>query len=84
MTTDNSTSYGIMGGTIKQKRTKSMGTSFYWVRDCVEQKYFEVKCNMGHMKLGDYLTNYHPPMHRYIIQHTYLMSAIIVVQELIL
>ena len=34
--TDNSTAYGIMRGTIKQKCTKSMEMRFYWVRDQVE------------------------------------------------
>ena len=41
--TENSTADGIMRGTIKQKRTEHMDTSFYWVRGQVEQKNFEIK-----------------------------------------
>ena len=51
--TDNSTADGIMRGTIKQKRTKSIDIRFYWVLDWVEQKHFEVKWKPGHMNLGD-------------------------------
>ena len=81
---DNSTADGIMRGTIKQKRTQSMDMRFYWVRDQVEQKYFEVKCKPRHMNLGDYFTKNNPPTHHRRMRKTYLVNAIIVVQECIL
>jgi hypothetical protein len=40
--TDNSTACGIMNGTVKQKRTKAMDRRYYWLRDRVRQKQFNV------------------------------------------
>ena len=82
--TYNSTADGIMRGTIKQKQTKSMDMRFYWVCDQVEQKQFEVKWKSGHMNLGYYLTKHHPPTQHQRTRQTYLVNAIIVVQEHIL
>ena len=31
--TDNSTSYGILDGTVKQKRSKALVMKFYWIKD---------------------------------------------------
>ena len=81
--TDNYTAYGIMRGTIK-KRTKSMDMRFYLVRYQVEQKHFEVKWKPGHMNNGDYLTKHHPPTHHHSRIQTYLVNAILSVQESIL
>jgi hypothetical protein len=36
--TDNSTAYGILNETIKQKRSKSMDMKYYWQQDRVRQK----------------------------------------------
>ena len=41
-----------MRGTIKKKRTKAMDMRFYWVRNRVEQKHFEVKWKPGKMNLS--------------------------------
>jgi hypothetical protein len=37
METDNTTATGYSNGTIKQKRTKAMDMSFYWIKDRVKQ-----------------------------------------------
>ena len=63
ITPDNSTSDGIMRGTIKRKHTKSMYMRFYWVLYRVEYNHFEVKCKPGHMNFGDYFNKHHPPTH---------------------
>ena len=73
-----------MRGTIKQKRTKAMDMQFYWVGDQLEQKLFEVKWKPGHMKLGDYFTKNNPPTQHRSTRKTYLVNAIIAVQEHIL
>ena len=51
--TDNSTPDGIMRGIIKTKRTKFMYMCFYWVRDWLEQKHFEVKYEPWQINLGE-------------------------------
>ena len=81
--TDILTAYGIIRGTIK-KRTKAMDMRFYWVRDQVEEKHFEVKWKPGHMKLRYYFTKNHPPTHHQSMRQTYLVNDIISVQERIL
>ena len=82
--TSNSTADGIIRGTIKQKQTKATDMQFYWVIDRLEQKNFEVKWKLGHMNCGDYFTKHHPPTHHRNMRQTYLVNAIIVVQERIL
>ena len=54
---------------------------FYWVRHQVEQKYFGVKWNLGHMKLWGYFTKQHKPTHHRIMIQTYLMDYSIAKQE---
>jgi hypothetical protein len=58
--TDNSTSFGILNKTIKQKRSKSMGTRYHWLTDRVRQKQFDVYWRPGRENLGDYHTKHHP------------------------
>jgi hypothetical protein len=57
--TDNSTAYGILNETIKQKRSKSMDMKYYWLQDRVRQKQFDVYCRPGKDNLGDYHTKHH-------------------------
>jgi hypothetical protein len=40
--TDNSTAFGILNETIKQKRSKSMDMKYYWLQDRVRQKQYDV------------------------------------------
>jgi hypothetical protein len=40
--TDNSTAYGIMKETIKQKRSKAMDMRYHWLTDRVRQKQFDI------------------------------------------
>jgi hypothetical protein len=42
METDNTTATGYSNGTIKQKRTKTMDMSFYWIKDRVKQGQFKI------------------------------------------
>ena len=82
--TDNYTTDGIMRGTTKQKRTKSMDMLLYCVPDQVKQKQFGVKWKPEHINLGDYFTKYYLPTHHQSMQQTYLINAIISLQERIL
>jgi hypothetical protein len=40
--TDNSTAYGIVNETIKQKRSKAMDMRYHWLTDRVHQKQLDV------------------------------------------
>ena len=61
-----------------------MDMRFYWVCDWLEQKHVEVKCKTGHMNIGYYFTKHNPPIHHRSMRQTYLVNAIIAVQERIL
>jgi hypothetical protein len=58
--TDNSTDYGILNKTIKQKRSKSMDMKYYWLQDRLRQKQFDVYWRPSKDNLGDYHTKHHP------------------------
>jgi hypothetical protein len=54
--TDNSTAFGILNKTIKQKRSKAMDMRYHWITDRVHQKQFDVYWRPGHENLGNYHT----------------------------
>ena len=58
---DNSTVLGIATGTIKQRKSKEMDTSFYWIRDRKIQKKFNIYWKPGSTNRGDYFTKHFPP-----------------------
>jgi hypothetical protein len=72
LTTDNSTACGIMNGTVKQKRTKAMDMRYYWLRDRVRQKQFNVFWEPGCNNLPDYPTKHHSGGHHRKVRDTYL------------
>jgi hypothetical protein len=61
--TDNSTDYGILNETNKQKRSKSMDMNYYWLQDRDRQKQFDVYWRPGKDNLADYHTKHHPAQH---------------------
>jgi hypothetical protein len=63
LTTDNTTADGIINSTVQQKLSKAMDMRFYWVKDRVEQKQFNVGWAPGNTHLGYYFTKHHSPAH---------------------
>jgi hypothetical protein len=61
--TDNSTAFGILNETIKQKRSKSMDIIYHWLTYRVRQKQFDVYWQPGSENLGDYHTKHHSAQH---------------------
>jgi hypothetical protein len=61
--TNNSTEFGILNETIKQKRSKSMDMRYHWLTDRVHQKQFDVYWRPGRENLGVYHTNHHSAQH---------------------
>jgi hypothetical protein len=73
--TDNSTSFGILNKTIKQKRSKAMDMTYHWLTYRVRQKQFDVYWRPGHENLGDCHTKHHSAQHHkdmrgLILHHT--------------
>jgi hypothetical protein len=61
--TYNSTAFGILNKTIKQKRSKAMDMRYHWMTDRVRQKQFDVYWRLGRENLGDYHTKHHSAQH---------------------
>jgi hypothetical protein len=73
--TDNSTAYGIVNETIKQKRSKAMDMIYHWLTDRVRQKQFSVYWRPGRENLGDYHTKHHSAQHHKDMRHLILHEA---------
>lgn len=54
MNTDNQTATGILNGTIKQKRSKTIDMRFYWLKDRQDQGQFDIQWVPGKHNLADY------------------------------
>jgi hypothetical protein len=61
--TDNSTAFGILNETIKQKRSKAMDMRYHLLTDRVRQKQFDAYWRPGRENLGDYHTKHHSAQH---------------------
>ena len=70
--TDNATAHGIINNTMKQKKSKAMDMRFYWIRDRVQQKQFEVQWRPGKTNLADYPTKHHTGQHHKMVRPIYL------------
>jgi hypothetical protein len=70
--TDNSTAFGILNETIKQKRSKAMDMRYHWLTDRVRQKQFDVYWRRGRENLGDYHTKHLSAQHHKDMRHLIL------------
>jgi hypothetical protein len=61
--TDNSTAFGILNETIKQKLSKAMDMIYHWLTGRVRQKQFDVYWRPGRENVGDYHTKHHSAQH---------------------
>jgi hypothetical protein len=60
---DNSTAFGILNQTIKQKISKAMGMRYHWLTDRVFQKQFDIYWRPGRENIGDYHIKHHSAQH---------------------
>jgi hypothetical protein len=73
--TDNSTAYGIVNETIKQKRSKAMDMRCHWLTDRICQKQFDVYWRPGRENIADYHTTHHSAQHHKDMRHLILHEA---------
>jgi hypothetical protein len=73
--TDNSTAYGIVNETIKQKQSKAMDMRYHWQTDRVCKKQFDVYWRPGRENLVDYHTKHHSAQHHKDMRHLILHEA---------
>jgi hypothetical protein len=72
MQTDNTTAHGILRGTCKQQRGKTIDMRFYWVRDRAQQEQFDIGWGPSAQNLGGYFTKHHTPAHHKGIRRMYI------------
>jgi hypothetical protein len=72
LTIYNNTADGIINNTVQQKRSKAMDMRFYWIKDILEQKQFDIGWAPGNTTLGDYFTKHHSPAHHKRMRPYYL------------
>jgi hypothetical protein len=73
--TDNSTAFGILSETIKQKISKAMDMRYHWLTDRVCQKQFDVYWRPGRENLGDYHPKHHSAQHHKDMRRLILHQA---------
>ena len=72
---DNSTASGILNKLCKQVRSKAIDMRYYWVRDRISQKQFNLIWKAGVENLADYFTKHHSPAHHKQMRPIYLHLA---------
>jgi len=70
--TDNSTAAGILKSEMRQKLSKAFDMRFYWVKDRIKQKQFDLIWRKGVLNMADYFTKHHPPWHHKKMRYKYL------------
>ena len=74
---DSSTATGILTSTLRQKLSKAFDMRFYWVRDRILQKQFQLLWRKGSTNMADYFTKHHPPWYHKQMRYKYLHKALL-------
>ena len=75
---DNQCAEGILAGTVKQRRSKSMDMRYYWIKDRIAQGQFQIVWRAGKQNLADYFTKFHPVAHHVKMRTIYLVNCLAV------
>jgi hypothetical protein len=74
--TNNSTAHGILTSIVKQKQSNTFNTKFYWLKDCIRHKHFNVYWKPGHQNKANNVTKHYPQKHHKIRHSKNLMNLI--------
>ena len=61
--TDSATSYGILTGNMRRKRSKDFDICFHWILCRIKQNQFRLYWQKGTENLANYFTKNFPPKH---------------------
>jgi hypothetical protein len=70
--TDNSTAHGILHATVRLQRSKAFDMRYFWLRDRVRQRQFNLHWKPGRHNSADYFSKHHPPVHHKLMRPLYL------------
>jgi hypothetical protein len=54
------------------KRSKAFDMRYYWLKDRIEKKQFNLYWAPGKLNSADYFTKHYPPSHHKLMRHLYL------------
>ena len=78
--TDNTTAVGIANDSIKQKYSKALDMRWYWLKDQIKLKRYDVYFKPGSQNKADYFTKNHSPSHHRQSRFTFLHQANVAMQ----
>jgi hypothetical protein len=71
---NNACTAGIANDTVKQRRSKAMDMRFYWIKDRVHQKQYQVHWRKGTDNLAECVTKHNSPAHHRRMRSRYLLD----------
>ena len=72
--TDNKTAHGILNSKMRQKLSMSFDMRFWWLKDRISQRQFDLLWSPGKQNKADYFTKHHPPWHHRIMRPHYIQQ----------
>ena len=73
--TDNSTAYGYVSSSMRNKRSKAWDMRFHWLRQDALKKFLKVFWDRGSNNHADYYTKHHSPSHHKETRPTYILKG---------
>jgi hypothetical protein len=61
--TDNSCAHGILNSKMRQKLSKAFDICYWWMKDRIKQKQYDLQWAPGKANRADYFTKHFPPWH---------------------
>ena len=79
--TDNSTATGFVYDNIHQKRSKSWDMQYYWLRDKMNQRLFNLYWDKGSNNHADYSTKHHPTSYHRATRNIYVHDKVNIMRQ---
>ena len=74
--TDNITTQGILTSNMHAKLLKAFNMRYWWVKDRIEQKMFDLIWATGKKNAAYYFTKHHPPWHNTRMRRVYIQQVV--------
>jgi hypothetical protein len=72
--TDDNTAQGILNSKMRQKLSKAFDMRYWWMKDRIHQRQFNLLWAPGKSNLADYFTKHFPPWHHRKMRYKYLQK----------
>ena len=66
---------GILAANLRQKLSKDFDMRYWWIKDRIKQRQFELVWEPGKENRANYFTKYFPPKHHLLQRHIFLQQA---------